>query len=85
MSSMVALHRPASPPCLTDRNRIATECASIRGMESFPEGSETERLLVRAPRPGDGPEMHAAVSESLDEFLPWVEWPKEHGTAEDSG
>jgi hypothetical protein len=27
----------------------------------FPESFETERLLIRSPLPGDGPELHAAV------------------------
>ena len=34
--------------------------------------------------PGDGPELHAAVRESMDELLPWMPWPREHGTVEDS-
>jgi RimJ/RimL family protein N-acetyltransferase len=34
--------------------------------------------------PGDGPELHAAVKESMDELLPWMPWSKEHGTVEDS-
>jgi len=50
----------------------------------FPESFETERLLIRSPLPGDGPEMHAAVNESLDELLPWMDWPIQHKTIEDS-
>ncbi|MDP9475516.1 MAG: GNAT family N-acetyltransferase [Actinomycetota bacterium] len=53
-------------------------------LKDFPESFETERLLIRAPRPGDGPEKHAAVNESFDELLPWMDWPKEHKTVEDS-
>jgi hypothetical protein len=34
--------------------------------------------------PGDGSELHAAVRESMDELLPWMPWPKVHGTVEDS-
>src|SRR5829696_8246593 len=56
------------PPILTD----------------FPDSFETERLLIRSPLPGDGPEMHAAVNESLGELTPWMPWPKEHRTVEDS-
>ena len=37
-------------------------------LRDFPESFETERLLVRSPLPGDGPEMHAAVDESLDRY-----------------
>jgi RimJ/RimL family protein N-acetyltransferase len=44
----------------------------------------TERLLIRSPLPGGGPEMHAAVNESLGELTPWMPWPKEHRTVEDS-
>ena len=50
----------------------------------FPESFETERLVIRSPLPGDGPEMHAAVNESLGELTPWTPWPKEHRTVEDS-
>ena len=34
--------------------------------------------------PGDGPELHAAVNESMEELLPWMPWPREHRTVEDS-
>jgi hypothetical protein len=34
--------------------------------------------------PGDGPELYAAVRESIGELLPWMLWPAEHGTVEDS-
>ncbi len=53
-------------------------------LRDFPEVFETGRLLIRTPMPGDGPELQAAVRESMDELLPWMPWPKEHGTVEDS-
>lgn len=53
-------------------------------LKDFREAFETERLQIRSPMPGDGPGLHAAVRESMDELLPWMPWPKEHGTAEDS-
>ena len=53
-------------------------------LTDFPESFETERLLIRCPYPGDGPGVHAAVNESLDELLPWMDWPRQHGTVEDS-
>ena len=53
-------------------------------LRDFPESFETERLLIRSPLPGDGPQMHAAVNESLGELTPWMPWPKEHRTVEDS-
>ena len=53
-------------------------------LRDFPESFETERLLIRSPLPGDGPEMHAAVNESFDDLTPWMPWPKEHRSVEDS-
>ena len=53
-------------------------------LKDFPERFETERLLIRSPMPGDGPGLHAAVRESMDELLPWMPWTKEHGTVDDS-
>jgi RimJ/RimL family protein N-acetyltransferase len=38
----------------------------------IPESFETERLLVRAARPGDGAEMNKAIGESLNELKPWM-------------
>jgi RimJ/RimL family protein N-acetyltransferase len=53
-------------------------------LRDFPESFETERLLIRSPLPGDGPEEYAAVRESFAELTPWMPWPKEHRTIEDS-
>ena len=53
-------------------------------LKDFPESFETERLRIRSPLPGDGPQMHAAVNESLEELTPWMPWPKDHLTVEDS-
>ena len=53
-------------------------------LRDFPDGFETERLQIRSPMPGDGPELHAAVVESLDELTPWMPWPREHRTVQDS-
>jgi RimJ/RimL family protein N-acetyltransferase len=50
----------------------------------FPESFETERLLIRSPLPGDGPEVYRAVRESIEELTPWMSWPKGHGTVDDS-
>lgn len=41
---------------------------------NFPEEIETDRLLIRAPRYGDGPELREAVKESLAELRPWMPW-----------
>src|SRR5918993_1221217 len=50
----------------------------------IPESLETKRLLIRSPLPGDGHELHAAIRESIDELAPWMPWPKEHSTVDDS-
>lgn len=51
-------------------------------LRDFPESFETERLLIRAPRPGDGPQMCTAVTESLPELRPWLPWAQETPTPE---
>ncbi len=43
----------------------------------IPDSFESERLIIRAPRPGDGPVINAAVIESLDELRPWMPWAVE--------
>ncbi len=48
----------------------------------FPEQFETERLLIRPPRPGDGAIMHAAVMESLAELRLWLPWALNPADAE---
>ncbi|NWG15214.1 MAG: GNAT family N-acetyltransferase [Chloroflexi bacterium] len=50
----------------------------------FPDHFETERLLIRAPRPGDGPAMNTAVLESLDHLRPWMPWAHPPPTVADS-
>jgi len=37
-----------------------------------PESFETERLLIRSPRPGDGPEFNAAILDSLPGLRQWL-------------
>ena len=39
-----------------------------------PERIETERLILRAPRRGDGPRVNAAIGETLGELAPWMPW-----------
>ena len=46
-------------------------------LRDFPDAFETERLLIRSPMPGDGPEVHAAVIESCDSLRPWLKWVTE--------
>jgi len=40
----------------------------------FPDWFESERLVIRAPRAGDGRAIHEAIVESLDELRPWMPW-----------
>jgi RimJ/RimL family protein N-acetyltransferase len=49
-----------------------------------PRSFRTERLLVRAAEPGDGPELNAAVCESLPELEPWLEWAQGPPSLDDS-
>ncbi len=43
----------------------------------IPDSFESERLIIRAPRPGDGAAINAAVVESLAELRPWMPWATE--------
>lgn len=40
----------------------------------FPDQFETERLIIRAPRPGDAPALMEAVNTSLEHLRPWMPW-----------
>jgi RimJ/RimL family protein N-acetyltransferase len=40
----------------------------------FPDSFQTERLLIRAPQPGDAPAVNAAINESLAHLRPWCDW-----------
>jgi len=53
-------------------------------LREFPNSFDTERLTIRAPRPGDGAEVHAAVIESLDRLRPWFPWATREPTLEGS-
>lgn len=50
----------------------------------FPESFESDRLTIRAPRAGDGPEMNAAVEETFDDLKPWMPWARQMPTLEES-
>lgn len=41
---------------------------------AFPEMMETARLLIRAPREGEGAEVNAAIRETYTELHEWMEW-----------
>ena len=50
----------------------------------FPESFESDRLTIRAPRAGDGTEIHAAVEETFDDLKPWMPWAQQIPTLEES-
>lgn len=50
----------------------------------FPDQFETERLLLRAPRAGDGLVLNEAVVESWANLLAWIPWAKTVPTVTDS-
>ena len=49
-----------------------------------PESFESDRLTIRAPRPGDGPEMNAAAQETFDDLKAWMPWAQQMPTLEES-
>ncbi len=50
----------------------------------FPDHFETERLIIRAPRPGDGPTVNEAILESLDNLRPWMPWAQREPSVQDT-
>ncbi len=50
----------------------------------FPQQFETQRLTIRCPLPGDGPELNAAVLESWENLAQWMPWATERPTVEES-
>jgi len=49
----------------------------------FPDSFDTERLTIRAPRPGDSLEIVQAVNDSLAELRPWMKWAQAEPRVED--
>lgn len=50
----------------------------------IPDQFETERLLLRVPRPGDGVAINEAVLESLDNLRAWMSWAQGEQTVDSS-
>lgn len=50
----------------------------------FPDAFETERLIIRAPRAGDGRALNEAVCESLEYLKPWMPWAHHAPSLEES-
>jgi RimJ/RimL family protein N-acetyltransferase len=49
-----------------------------------PEQIESNRLIIRAPRPGDGAEINAAIVESIAELRQWMPWAKQTPTVDET-
>lgn len=50
----------------------------------LPEQIETERLIIRVAKPGDGAAFNKAIVDSLDDLKPWLAWVSPTPTAEES-
>ncbi len=48
----------------------------------FPSQFESERLIIRAPRPGDGKAVYEAVTMSIDELKQWLPFAQNEQTPE---
>jgi RimJ/RimL family protein N-acetyltransferase len=53
-------------------------------LRDFPDQFESERLIIRIPRPGDGAVINEATLESLDNLRPWMTWADPVPTVEDT-
>ncbi len=51
---------------------------------SLPEQIESDRLIIRVARPGDGPTFNAAILDSLERLSPWLGWVTPPPTLEQS-
>jgi RimJ/RimL family protein N-acetyltransferase len=51
-------------------------------LRDFADSFETERLLIRSPRPGDGPEVNAAIADSWEALSRWMPWATEQENVE---
>jgi len=49
-----------------------------------PEQIESKRLIIRAPRRGDGAEINAAIVESIAELRQWMPWAKQTPTVDET-
>ncbi|MGM0751339.1 MAG: GNAT family N-acetyltransferase [Bacillota bacterium] len=49
----------------------------------FPDRIETPRLYIRPCMPGDGSDVFRAISESRNEFKPWLPFARKEQTLED--
>lgn len=50
----------------------------------LPEFIETENLIIRAAKPGDGKAFNKAILESIDDLKDWLDWVTPPPTEEES-
>ncbi len=46
-------------------------------IQQLPESFESERLILRVPRAGDGAQLFEAINESHERLKPWFPWAQE--------
>ena len=49
-----------------------------------PQSFESRRLLIRAPRPGDGAVVNAGLLESFDALHRWMAWARDRPTVDET-
>ena len=52
-------------------------------IQKNPKSFESERLILRVPRPGDGKALYEAFNESIERLKPWFPWAQEMATLEE--
>ena len=52
-------------------------------MLEMPESIETERLILRLPRAGDGAMVHTSVRASIEQLKPWLPWATDSYSIDD--
>ncbi|MFD1387725.1 GNAT family N-acetyltransferase [Oceanobacillus sp. FSL W7-1293] len=50
---------------------------------SFPDQFETERLIIRAPKPEDWKSIYTAMQASINELKPWLPFARQEQTEQD--
>lgn len=49
----------------------------------IPDSFESERLLIRVPKPGDGAVLQEGYLESMDRLKPWFPWAQNESSVEE--
>ncbi|MCA1596882.1 MAG: GNAT family N-acetyltransferase [Chloroflexi bacterium] len=53
-------------------------------LRDLPESLQTERLVIRCLRPGDGPSLNAAIMETIGSLQEWMPWARPAPAVEDT-